>query len=327
MGLFAGHRMKWTVLAIALLVGFGATLRLGYGAGAPELTVAFAAATAGGSASAQEAAGKQQEAAGPHVPTAPRGKKLMLQDGSFHLVREYKVEGDRVRYYSVERSQWEEIPADLVDWDATKKVEAAEEKQDAALLAKVHGDEKARKAVVVDIDASVEVAPNVYLPDGEGLFLLDNLKVTPLLQADTDIALNKTQLLKQILIPIPIIPSRHTVSLLGTRAKLRFTNGQPEFYRRTKDRHEPEIYLIHAKVHGDKRQIENLDRLFQVEFARRNSLPMEKWELVKGVYRLTMSQPLEPGEYALAEVARANGTELYVWDFGVDGKAGAAKKK
>ena len=48
----------------------------------------------------------------------------MLKDGSFQLVREYAVQGDRVRYYSLDRSQWEEIPSDLVDWDATGKAAA-----------------------------------------------------------------------------------------------------------------------------------------------------------------------------------------------------------
>ena len=41
--------------------------------------------------------------------------KLYLKDGSYHIVREYQVQPDRVRYYSVERSEWEEIPLDLVD--------------------------------------------------------------------------------------------------------------------------------------------------------------------------------------------------------------------
>src|SRR5271154_488896 len=57
-------------------------------------------------------------------PVLPRGKKLMLTDGTFQLVREYKIEGDRVKYYSMDSSQWEQIPSAMVDWDATKKVEA-----------------------------------------------------------------------------------------------------------------------------------------------------------------------------------------------------------
>ena len=37
------------------------------------------------------------------IPVAlPKGKKLILTDGTFQLAREYTVEGDRVRYWSLE---------------------------------------------------------------------------------------------------------------------------------------------------------------------------------------------------------------------------------
>src|SRR6266700_6362213 len=59
------------------------------------------------------------------MPVLPRGKKLVLKDGTFQLVRSYQRSGERVRYYSAERGDWEEIPASMVEWDATAKAEAA----------------------------------------------------------------------------------------------------------------------------------------------------------------------------------------------------------
>ena len=58
----------------------------------------------------------------------PRGKKLCLTDGTFQIVRSYEKQGDSVRYYSVERSAWEEIPATMVDWKATAQAEADDAK-------------------------------------------------------------------------------------------------------------------------------------------------------------------------------------------------------
>ncbi len=39
------------------------------------------------------------------------------------MVRDYQIVGDRVRYLSQERGEWEELPAALIDWDATRKWE------------------------------------------------------------------------------------------------------------------------------------------------------------------------------------------------------------
>ncbi len=110
----------------------------------------------------------------------------MLKDGGFQLVREYSVEGDRVRYYSIDSAQWEEMPADLVDWEKTKTVAGEEAKRDAAAVAKAKSQEVARQAQTLDIDASVEAAPGVFLPPGEGLFAFDGKTVLKLGQAPID---------------------------------------------------------------------------------------------------------------------------------------------
>ena len=51
-------------------------------------------------------------------------KRLILKDGGYQAIKEYKIEGDRVHYYSAERFIWEDIPKDFVDWDATNKYNA-----------------------------------------------------------------------------------------------------------------------------------------------------------------------------------------------------------
>ncbi len=288
-----------------------------------------------------------QNSPGP-TPGLPRGKKLILKDGNFQLVRSYLRNGERVRYFSVERGDWEEIPAALVDWDATEKAEAAEKSEEDAIARKIHAQEQAQKIeTMMDVDASLQVSPGVFLPPGEGMFVVDGKFVTPLEQVGSEIKTDKKQFLKQVLSPIPIVPSKQNVEIPGARAKVRVTNTQVEFYLREAppdpDRSTPivkssrpgesgpEVELVRATVKGNKRQLESIKRLFGEQLEeKRATISLERWELAPTVFRFTLSAPLAPGEYALAEIL-PDGMNLFVWDFGVDGKAsthsGAPKNK
>jgi hypothetical protein len=252
----------------------------------------------------------------------PRGKKLMLKDGSFQLVREYRVEGDRVRYYSLDRSQWEEIPATLVDWDQTKKVDANQAQRDTAFVNRVHAQEEAKRAQPLDIDASLEAAPGVFLPPGEGVFVFDNQAVLQVPPAEPSYKTDKKRQVEKVLSPIPILPARHSVLIDGAHAKLRIRTGQPEFYMRTPQDTDPELQIVPARIHGSSRQIANVDQIFRTEGVSAHPLLMQRWEIAKGVYRFTLGQTLEPGEYALVQVIPGrtdlDQLSIYVWDFGVD---------
>jgi hypothetical protein len=270
---------------------------------------------------AQQAKKSPQKGEPAGVPVLPKAKKLILTDGSYQLVQSYEIKGDRVRYFSVERAQWEEIPASMVDWDATRKTESEDSKQAEDLVAKLKAEDAAKRVAEVDVDASIEVAPGIFLPPGEGVFLLDGKAVFPLTQAEADIKTNKTRALERVLVPIPIVPGRQTVFVNGQHAKFRITNREPEFFMRTADGREPKIDLVLAQIHKDTRQLEFLDSYFAETVAKRKSMLLQTWEVTKGVYRFTLGQKLEPGEYAIVEVMEQKDIGLYVWDFGIDSSA------
>src|SRR5579871_195874 len=56
--------------------------------------------------------------------TNPHRTRLILKDGSYQVVMSYRVVGNIVHYISAERGgAEEEIPVDLVDFDATHRWE------------------------------------------------------------------------------------------------------------------------------------------------------------------------------------------------------------
>jgi len=274
----------------------------------------------------------------------PRGLKLVLTDGTYQLVREYQRNGEHVRYFSMERGAWEELPASLVDWNATAKAEAEMAKQSAELVEKAHKQEEARRLDnVSDIDASLRVGDGAFLPSGEGMFVVEGKTIRILDQAESGMKTDKKRVIAEILSPVKAVPGKQTIVMQGAHAVVRLKSNSPEFYlreappdpnttsaiqrsRRTGESG-PDVELVKTKVGRNSRVLESINSIFgQAVSEDMNVISMQRWDVAPNVYRFTLSQPLPPGEYVLAEVLE-EGLNLYVWDFGLDAAAGSAGKK
>lgn len=282
--------------------------------------------SAGDSKTENKAPQPQPSAAvdGPSIPNAlPRGKKLFLTDGSFQLVREYQRQGDRVHYYSVERSAWEEIPSSLVDWAATQKSEADEQTRDKELTQKIKASELAARTAGVDTDRSYEVRPGVILPDKAGLYVLDGMKIVALQQSQAESHMDKGREVARIATGVPLINTKHRIDLPGKRAKLRINSTEPEFYFRPVDGRQPHISLLRLDVNGDKRAVESVStNVADISTTKGHEISLLSWDAAQGLTRFTVEEKLEPGEYAISEGRTDGEVDLYLWDFGLDAPPG-----
>ncbi|MGH9792650.1 MAG: hypothetical protein ACRD5W_15690, partial [Candidatus Acidiferrales bacterium] len=256
----------------------------------PGTPLTATAAAASQEAPPQDRASSSQADQRSAVSTA-RGKKLILKDGSHQVVREWELRrdpsgkgDDRIRYYSSERSRWEELPASLVDFAAMRKAEEAAATREAELEQKIEDSRTEQLIGEIDVDSSLEVAPGLFLPEDVGLFVLDTSDgrpvILPLTQVGAEAERDKGRLLTQILVPIPVIPGRHRVNVAGKQAVLRLTNPSPEFYVRTADKREPEMVLIRAKVKDDKREIEVINTYVTGDkIEQRNTVSVQRWQV------------------------------------------------
>jgi hypothetical protein len=234
--------------------------------------------------------------------------KLYLKDGGFHLVREYQVETDRVRYYSVERSQWEEIPLDLVDLKRTES-EAAERQAQLAEETKVVAEEA--KAVH---EARSEIA---QIPRDPGVYYVENHTVIPIKVAESKMHNHKGRTVLQVLSPIPAVPGKATLELDGLHSQNILGNPEQEFYIQLSAEERFGIVKL-TPEHG----IRIVEKITVVQISKEIiEEPIEvqvfrKQMTQDGLYKLWPMKPMEPGEYAVVQFTPGK-TNMQVWDFAI----------
>jgi hypothetical protein len=239
--------------------------------------------------------------------------RLYLNDGDYQLVREYKIEGDRVHYYSVERSQWEDIPLELVDLKRTESEQKQREaaiKEEASALAE---EDKAEREAADEV-AHVPVEPGVYLVAGKQL--------KTIAAAESKVVGNKRRSILQAVSPIPIVSGKGTLEVDGEHSKNIVDSATPEFYIRLSA--EERFGIVRAAPAKNARVIEKFDVIpvSKEIVEQQEEIQIFRRQVGDMLYKIWPMKPLEPGEYAVVEyTAATNGSiNMQVWDFGLPAK-------
>lgn len=231
--------------------------------------------------------------------------KLYLKDGSYQLTREYRVDGDRVRYLSAERGEWEEIPLNLVDIAKTqaevKSREEAAREEKTALAAEDKAEHEARREI-----ERVPKEPGAYLVDGESL--------KPMKPAEIKIVDNKRRTLLKVMSPIPIITGKQWVELDGPHSSNVTANARPEFYVRLAA--EERFGMVRMSEHKKNRVVETLTIIPVTKEIMEEPDLVETFrqQVAEGVYKIWPEKDLTLGEYAVIEYTEGK-VNLQVWDF------------
>lgn len=234
--------------------------------------------------------------------------RLYLKDGGFHVVREYKVVDDRVRYYSTERSEWEEMPLSLVDLKRTKEeiaTKGEEEKRDAALS---DAEEKFER------EQAAEIA---RIPMNPGAYMAVSGKVEPLKQAELKMVNDKKRGVLKVLTPIPIVAGKSTLEIDGEHSALVVADPRPYFYFRLDKADRFGIVRL-KPVRKSARVVETI-QIVPVSneiFAEREDVESFRQQFRDGLFKIWPVKALEPGEYAVIEYTVGD-TQTQAWDFRV----------
>jgi hypothetical protein len=231
--------------------------------------------------------------------------KLYMKDGTYQLAREYKVENDRVSFLSVDRGEWEELPAALVDLDKTKaEIKRREDtaRDEAAANA---AEEKAER------DARKEVE---QIPVAEGVYLIEAGKLIPIKVGESKIVTDKKRSVLKALSPIPLVSGKATLELDGPHAPGGTANREPEFYIRLSA--DERFGILRLGEHKGNRVVEKLTIIpvTKETMEEPDLVPTFRKQVADGLFKIWPEKAMEPGEYAVVEYTDGK-VNMQVWDF------------
>jgi hypothetical protein len=233
--------------------------------------------------------------------------KLYLSDGTYQLVREYKVEGSRVRYYSVERSDWEELPVALVD---LKKTEGERSERASALA------EEAKILSEEDKAVRSQQQETTKIPQDPGVYSLDaDMKLRIFKQAESKAHNNKGRSVLKVLSPIPLVPGKATVEIDGEHSASIINSDRPDLFIQLSA--EERFGIIKLKPQKGVRIAEHVTI---VPITKEVVEEMEEIEIFRkqltesGLFKIWPAKPLEPGEYAVIQYTSGK-ANAQMWDF------------
>ena len=297
----------------------------------------------------------------PDVPGMATNHRLILKDGNYQLVRKYEIVGNRVRYISLERGgDWEELPVDLVDWEATRKwerdhVTAAVEAPSPAMKEAEDIDKEEAAERDEQKARMPEVAKGLELPDEDGVFALDTFQGAPELVELTPSELNMNAKTKHGLSTLnPLTGAKANLELEGAHAKVHLHVNDPSIYLSLNARDNAEKVLSHAmtvdtggakevasRKHGahsaasgfaivrvdERREVRIVGAIHMSPtgtVTQDEDVIPAKVEVLPGKHwlRIQPQKTLLIGEYALVEILSASDINQSVWDFRVDPQLG-----
>ncbi|MBV9404238.1 MAG: hypothetical protein JO211_02770 [Acidobacteriaceae bacterium] len=237
--------------------------------------------------------------------------KLYLKDGGYHLVREYQVLEDRIRYYSTERGDWEEIPKELVDLEKTEQQRKAKVEEAATEAREEHEEVQAER------EQRREIAS---IPEDAGAYYKRDEQIKALKMADYQVVTNKKRKTLQVLSPVPLIPGKASVVIQGEHSQFQVHEDRPSFFMRLSK--QQRFGIIRLQPKKNVRVVENIsvEPVVKIAIEDRKQMDTFQQELASDLYRVWPEKSLTPGEYALVQYEDTedkNDIELLVWDFAV----------